>query len=182
MPNITDAQRLMYAYRASHVKRWHCQGHMIRSEDVGKHSHLVAQILLICHPDPSRNLLAAALVHDLGELRGGDVPRYAKRFQIEGLTIGSGHDLLEHEELEKYGLAQWEDTLNTEERMWLNAADAAAAWFVIYDNIVAGNSRCGTLYNRLWEELTRQKSKGTFPLSMYMLLEELHHFDLWNED
>jgi hypothetical protein len=178
MPNITQAERLMYAYRASHVKRWHCQGYMIRDEDNGKHQHLVATILLICHPDPSRDLLAAALTHDAGELRSGDMSRYAKQRDPE---LGERLESIESEARGKYGL-HYELALNSDELMWLHAADAMAAWFVIYDNIVAGNSRCGSLLTRLMDDLSQKKSRGEFPISLWQLMMEMQHFDMWNED
>lgn len=68
------------AWLASHVRRWHCNPHLQHTQDpVAAHSGRMGILALTLWPDASRDLLAACLVHDLGEATTGDVPYPAKR-------------------------------------------------------------------------------------------------------
>lgn len=61
------------ARMAGRVLRYHTWPH-IRPQTVGEHSWQVARILLSIHPLASRDLLVHTVVHDMGELRTGDLP------------------------------------------------------------------------------------------------------------
>lgn len=74
---------MRYAYRtwlATFVRRWHSNPDMCHTIDpVGGHSGRVALLVLQLDPEASRDLLIAALVHDLGEYRTGDMSYDAKK-------------------------------------------------------------------------------------------------------
>lgn len=103
-------------YRAGKVRRWHT--HHSMTQTVADHSHGVALIIINEHPNPSTNLLKAAIVHDLGEWLSGDLPSYGKVAnpklkEVAGAAEASGLDHL--------GLAM--PDLNKEEKLWLKYAD-----------------------------------------------------------
>jgi len=69
---------LLFSQAGSEVVRYHTLTTLVR-ETVGHHSHMVAMICYILHPQCSRDLLLAALTHDLAEQATGDIPSTAKR-------------------------------------------------------------------------------------------------------
>jgi 5'-deoxynucleotidase YfbR-like HD superfamily hydrolase len=71
----------MTPWLASLVRRWHCNPHLSHTVDlVAAHSGRMGIMALeIFGRDASRELLAACLVHDLGEWATGDIPFDAKR-------------------------------------------------------------------------------------------------------
>ena len=70
------------AYRAGKVNRIHTEPG-IHQENLAEHSHGVAMCLILLHPNPHGNLLKAALLHDLGEFKTGDIPSPAKKASVE---------------------------------------------------------------------------------------------------
>jgi len=69
---------LQFIINGSEVKRFHTLT-TLQTETVGHHSHGVACFTLLLDPDASRQLLLAALFHDLAEQYTGDIPSPAKR-------------------------------------------------------------------------------------------------------
>ncbi|MAO24080.1 MAG: hypothetical protein CMJ25_25295 [Phycisphaerae bacterium] len=66
------------------VMRWHTNPLMAGTGDrLDGHHARVAQIILEHHPDPSADLLRAALTHDAGEMIVGDLPADLKRERPE---------------------------------------------------------------------------------------------------
>lgn len=70
----------MTPWRVSFVRRWHTNPDLCHTLDpVAAHSgHMGILALDIWGKDASRELLAACLVHDLGEWASGDIPFPAK--------------------------------------------------------------------------------------------------------
>lgn len=66
--NIRQDPRL-----AGRVIRYHTWPH-IKQQSVGEHSWQVARILMTVWPAHSREMLQYALMHDMGEVKTGDVP------------------------------------------------------------------------------------------------------------
>ena len=64
---------LDFILAGSEVKRYHTVTTLV-SETVGHHSHGVAMMCLMFDPMASRQLLMAALFHDLAEHQTGDIP------------------------------------------------------------------------------------------------------------
>ena len=66
------------------VMRWHTNPRMAGTGDrLDGHHARVAQIILQYHPDPSADLLRAALTHDAGEMIVADLPADFKREKPE---------------------------------------------------------------------------------------------------
>lgn len=63
---------------AGQVKRYHTQ-RTLRQQTVAEHSFGVCMLIRQVWPDCSRNILFAAMHHDLPELMTGDIPAPAKR-------------------------------------------------------------------------------------------------------
>ena len=67
-------------FRAGRVRRWHSDADLSWTDDYNDaHQGRVARLLLALHPNPSAVLLAAALTHDDGELKAGDMGHALKR-------------------------------------------------------------------------------------------------------
>jgi 5'-deoxynucleotidase len=61
-------------FRAGFIHRWHTNPDLCHTNDrVDGHSGRVARLILLLHPNPSRNLIMAALSHDDGEHAVGDM-------------------------------------------------------------------------------------------------------------
>ena len=59
---------------ATLTRRWHSNPHLCNTHDyIGGHSERVAIILHHCWPDASRDLILAAIYHDLAESITGDI-------------------------------------------------------------------------------------------------------------
>lgn len=68
------------AWLATFTRRWHANPDLCHTVDpVAAHSARMGVLALTLWPNVSGNLLAACLVHDLGERWVGDVPHPAKR-------------------------------------------------------------------------------------------------------
>jgi 5'-deoxynucleotidase YfbR-like HD superfamily hydrolase len=75
---IGDTYRLAILLRnAGAVKRYHVV-RTLRQQDVAAHSWGVVALVLCVQPQPSAALMTAAVMHDMPELRTGDVPATAK--------------------------------------------------------------------------------------------------------
>lgn len=74
---------LLFAQAGAEVMRYHTLTTLVK-ETVGHHSHMVAMICYILDSQCSRDLLLAALTHDLAEQVTGDTPSTAKR--LYGVT------------------------------------------------------------------------------------------------
>ena len=149
---------LEFIMNGAAVNRYHtCD--LIKSETVGHHSHGVAMLCLVIDPVASRQLLAAALMHDLAEQVAGDIPSPTKR----SLEIGDAVDRLEKTILASVNLQM--PVLNVHEKTVLKLADNAhgalkcareinmgnSSMRVVFDNYIAYSS--GLLINERAEEL-----------------------------
>lgn len=74
---LTLALDPLVILRAGGVKRWHA-GEELDSQAVSEHSWGVAILVLRFYPAASKELLAAALLHDTPEDVTGDIPAHAK--------------------------------------------------------------------------------------------------------
>jgi len=59
--------------RAGAVKRYHTVD-TVRTQNVAEHSWHVAQIVRYIYPTASKELILAAIDHDVGEIHTGDIP------------------------------------------------------------------------------------------------------------
>jgi 5'-deoxynucleotidase YfbR-like HD superfamily hydrolase len=102
---------------ASYTKRFHTVREDNESQRIGEHSFGVALIIVQLHPDPSVNLIKAALYHDLAEGALGDIPATAKwRFQ----QYDDAFTQAEHQINAEMGIVV---EITHEEKVWLACAD-----------------------------------------------------------
>lgn len=125
----------------SEVKRFHTVNTLI-TETVGHHSHGVAMMCLVFKPDCSKELLVAALMHDLAEHQTGDIPSPAKK----QYGIGAQVDELEERLMREVGLHMPE--LSDEEKRILKLADIAQGCIFCAREIHMGNARLIPVFNR----------------------------------
>jgi len=81
------------------VKRFHTTNRA-QEETVGHHSANVCAILLRLHPTCSRDLLVAALMHDVAEVYTGDVPapfKWENAIAKQALDIGEDTYISKHD-------------------------------------------------------------------------------------
>lgn len=113
---------LLKIFRAGFVHRWHTNPDLAHTNDrIDGHSARVARIILALHPDPSVDLLRAALIHDDGESVVGDIPAPFKN------SMGGHHVSAEAEA----ALDLWggrDVSVSADDRRWLKFADRLDAY------------------------------------------------------
>lgn len=134
--------QLEFITNGADVQRYHTVT-TLTPETVGHHSHGVALICLLLEPLASRELLRAALVHDLAEQHVGDVPSPAKR------TLGFAEQLdsLEQDILRRE-LGGCERELTAAEQRTLKLADLAQGALKCAREVELGNRRMRAVFNR----------------------------------
>lgn len=117
-----------------HVERAHCTPHH-GSYNLAQHCWQVETLLLLLHPNPSRELLIAAHWHDAPERWTGDVPGPAKWIDGDDLetALSSIEDRIRNNTLT--GVA----TLTTAEAEWLKICDRLELLLWTYDQQQLGN-------------------------------------------
>lgn len=117
---------LVAIFRAGFVRRWHTNPDLAHTADrIDGHSARVARIILALHPEPSLDLIRAALTHDDGENAVGDVKAPAKD---EFPVIADALDEMEHYERERLWAGDWCDVIGGDDRRWLKFADRLDAY------------------------------------------------------
>lgn len=112
-----DKELLEFLYSCGGTRRYHNRPKL--NQNVREHSWGVALIISILHPNPSQNLLKAALFHDLHENKYSDLLAPLKNDFPEA-------KLLDEKCVNKF----WQDLngieypkLTEEEQLWLDFAD-----------------------------------------------------------
>lgn len=106
-------------FRSGQVARYHCNPEMSRFRQTNAdHQWGVAIVIWELHPNPSRNLLYAAMTHDGGEMRAGDISYPVKQANPEH---AANHAALEMRERRKLGFHDIK--LTEEEGKYLHLAD-----------------------------------------------------------
>ena len=123
---------VLFAVKMAVARRFHTHN-VLRQETLGHHSHGVAVLLHILRPDASKELLVAALLHDLAEGEFGDLPGPTKRL----LGIREQVAALEARELLDNDLPM--PPLTTEETAALKFADAAHGSLYCLEELRRGN-------------------------------------------
>lgn len=118
---------------AGRVERSHTTFHL-GSDPNGLHSYNVANLILLLHPDPSIDLLRAALWHDVPERFTGDMPSTFKRQCPEvRAAMKAAEAQIEHH----YGL---DIPLCDAEKAWLKAADKLEFYLWAEEQAAMGNA------------------------------------------
>lgn len=132
---------LNFILDGSEVVRYHTVTTLQR-ETVGHHSHGVAMIALLLEPMASRQVLMAALFHDLAEHKTGDIPAPAKR----EFGIGDKVENLERRLMRDAGLVMPE--LLPQEARTVKLADIAQGALFCLREVQLGNSRLRPVFER----------------------------------
>lgn len=132
---------LNFIIAGSEVTRYHTVTTLVK-ETVGHHSHGVAMLALLLNPLASRQVLMAALFHDLAEHQTGDIPSPAKR----QFGIGDKVDELEHRLMRAAGIVMPE--LTPDDARTVKLADLAQGALFCVREISLGNSRMRAVLDR----------------------------------
>jgi 5'-deoxynucleotidase YfbR-like HD superfamily hydrolase len=144
---------LDFVLNGAEVVRYHTV-HTLQRETVGHHSHGVACLVLMLDEHASRELLMAALMHDLAEQHTGDIPSPAKR----EYGIGEQVDRLERRLMEEAGLRY--PRLAAEDARTLKLADIAHGALFCVREMSLGNRRLRTVYDRYLSYAQQMLLKG----------------------
>lgn len=132
---------LNFIIAGTEVTRYHTVTTLVK-ETVGHHSHGVAMLALLLNPLASRQVLMAALFHDLAEHQTGDIPSPAKR----QFGIGDKVDELEHRLMRAAGIVMPE--LSPDDARTVKLADLAQGALFCVREISLGNSRMRAVLDR----------------------------------
>lgn len=111
-------EQLKFIYKGAKTKRFHTAD-TLTEQSVGEHSFGVAWLIVLIDPNARRELILAAMAHDLAEHVIGDVSSPAKR---QYPALKAALDAAEGNILAEMGL-DFEAKLTTEERKLLKVAD-----------------------------------------------------------
>lgn len=132
---------LEFISAGSDVLRYHTVSTITR-ETVGHHSHGVAMMTLLIDPTASRQLICAALFHDLAEHQTGDIPTPAKR------EFGIGGQVEELEERLMLAAGIKMPYLNKQDKRTLKLADLAHGALYSAREVQMGNRRMRPVFDR----------------------------------
>jgi len=132
---------LDFALAGSEVTRYHTVTTLVK-ETVGHHSHGVAILVLMLDPSASRDVLLAALFHDLSEHLTGDIPSPAKR------EYGIGDQVNELEERMMLEAGIVIPKLSPQDQRTLKLADIAHGALYCCREMSMGNRRMKDIYAR----------------------------------
>ncbi len=139
-----------------HVERMHVIPHH-GTCSVAEHSWHAAALLMVLHPNPSKRLIKAVLLHDVHERWDGDVPRHATVAHA-GLRSAVGD--VEYYTRTKLGIIDAMESLNAEEQLWLQAVDSLEFLLWCEDQIVLGNKHVETYKSNIWRWFQDHKLPG----------------------
>lgn len=134
-------QLIEFISQGSLVTRYHTVD-TLTLETVGHHSHGVAMLVLVLDPQARREVLIAALLHDLAECITGDIPSPAKR--LYGITAQV--DDLEETIMRNSGWVL--PVLEPAERRVLKLADIAQGALFCVRELNKGNRTMRLVYDR----------------------------------
>ena len=133
------------------VKRCHTLP-VHRQQTLADHQWNVAQLILLLFPDKaSKNLIVAALNHDIPERWIGDIP---SRFKAE---ILSSSQFIDNAEAKIQDIFDIQIVLNSEEHDILTFCDMLDFFLFCQEERNFGNSSFGEISCRMWDCLCRNK-------------------------
>lgn len=155
---------LDFMLTGAEVVRYHT-AHTLQRETVGQHSHGVALLTLLLDPEAGRDLLTAALLHDLAEQHTGDIPSPAKR----EYGIGEQVDRLERRLMAEAGWAF--PALSPTDARTLKLADIAHGALFCVRELSLGNRRMAVVYDRYMSYAHQMLLRGS-EAELFKLIEE----------
>lgn len=159
---------LRFIANSSRVVRWHTSI-VNHRETLGEHHAMVSQLVLLLFPDCSKETLAYAITHDVGELLTGDIPSPVKnvlgiREQLSAIENGEGNPFA-HEasnvSVEGYNQVLVCDVLARILYLWLerrtgnvHLTHKITAAFTLFDTLMVKHFPSeAVLFENLFEEL-----------------------------
>lgn len=149
------------------VSRFHTQT-MHKENNVAAHSWGVAMLIICLHDNPSKELIAAALFHDAGELISGDTPYTSKLLDS---NLDASLKAIEKKFLIENGI-DYEAYLTELEKAWLKACDMLDLIFTCTEEMDLGNNRIRSVYNNGVSALRSRVETPKEVLSILDLIEE----------
>ena len=132
---------LDFALAGAEVTRYHTVTTLVK-ETVGHHSHGVAMLVHLLNPEASKQVLLAALFHDLSEHLTGDIPSPAKR----EYGIGEQVSQLEDRLMREVGIHM--PQLSSEDTRLLKLADIAHGALYCGREMSLGNRKMKEIFER----------------------------------
>ena len=117
---MQSIENTINCYEAGSVTRYHTHPRFNRfTQSDGAHSWSVAALIIQIHPNPSKELIIAGIMHDTGERFAGDLPAPVKRANPK---LAALHAELETK-LRAATVHMGDYTITKEEAMWLKLSD-----------------------------------------------------------
>jgi 5'-deoxynucleotidase YfbR-like HD superfamily hydrolase len=157
------------------VQRCHAR-QMTREYNVAHHSFNLAGLLSIFHPNPSAQLLQAALWHDVPERFTGDIPTPVK---IAVPSLKAALDSVEGAIFDRLGVREIM-ALSAEDKQWLKGCDMVELWLWAREELALGNTSAAELSEVVYTMIMKRIGEGLMPLPLadFVFAENRkpHHF------
>ena len=148
----------MKLYISGMVQRYHSNPDLARfGQTNAAHQWGVAALILKLHPNPSRDLIVAVLLHDVGEIDTGDLASPFKRKYPE---IADCHSAIEYQHRDET-IGQSFPELDDAEIEWLRICDSLEAF------LFAKNHRPDILDRDGWPESVLEIRETARRLNVY---------------
>lgn len=146
--NNMTLTRFWFIFKGGKSKRFHTES-VLQEQDIAAHSFGVAWCCeIITGGKASKNLIMAALAHDLAEHKVGDMPSPAKR----KYDIGNRLSVVEEGLLLEQRLAYYNDLTQEEEKV-LKFADLLDGLLYCYKEKMLGNNFIDEAYQNFYSYL-----------------------------
>ncbi len=146
---MINAHALKLIFASSRVKRFHAMS-TIGIQNNAEHQWGVALLVQYIHPQASKHLLLAALIHDRHEVATGDIPNSIKSTSLELKNILTKIE----EDLDKTDF-KFEIHLSEEEERLLKFADIMEAFYFACEQKRLGNNNLLSVREYCLEWMTR---------------------------
>lgn len=156
------------------VERLHTMPHH-GSYNVAQHCYGVCSLLFVLHPNPSIDLIRAALWHDFGEQWTGDIPAPIKWQEPELAEILRRVE--QKYEIDYFG-ADITENLSGEELFWLKCCDIIELLLWTDEQILLGNSRVEIVADKIGQWL--DNNNENLPIEIVNFLNEFLSTDVYS--
>ncbi len=164
VPN--ERERVQALLQSGETERLHAVPHH-GSYSVGFHSWGVATIITLLHPNPSANLLKAALLHDSGEKFVGDNPSSMRWMGDNARQSRRYYKLAESEVLTVLEVHNYVGAVDDEEQMWLHGADSLEFLFWCRRQLNLGNQNVVHVMRNSFNAIEEGYEAGAVPEPIY---------------
>jgi 5'-deoxynucleotidase YfbR-like HD superfamily hydrolase len=161
-----NLSQLMKVREASRVKRYAVDP-IIGEDTVGHHSQGVAVLMIIFLEDLSKELLKAAITHDMAERWCGDLPA---PFKWANKDFCGKHAEYEAAKLIELKFAWQLSTLDT---MYLRIFDVLDACLFGYQQYLLGNKHGAKIFRACFEWFSNNEMELPIPFEVSELLNEI---------